>query len=115
MTGTDTGVGEATLKRYFPDAEIRSNVIIGGPASLYPDGNNFPRNITGVGFSKPAAHDYRLLPSSLYQHKATDGNAIGVDINRLCSILSSFGKSMIDLVPSCMTQKMIEKPSHKHE
>jgi hypothetical protein len=41
FVGSGTGVGRATIDRYFPGAVIKGNVFVGGKADQYPLDNNF--------------------------------------------------------------------------
>lgn len=86
MIGGGTGIGLPTLKRYFPDAIVRRNVIVGGPVNLYPGGNFFPQSIGEVGFVDPANGDYRLQGAGGYEKVATGAGA-GVDFKALCDTL----------------------------
>lgn len=103
IIGTNTGVGDMTLAAYFPAAEVRRNVIVGGPTSAYPPGNFFPATLAGVGFADASASDYRLAPSSPYRAKGDDGKDIGADMDELCASLKAYGRHLADSVPSCAT------------
>jgi hypothetical protein len=84
IIGSGFGVGDPSLKRFFPGSTVRHNVIVGGPARLYPRGNFFPRSFADVGFIDPQRGDYRLKNASTYK-RAADGTDIGVDFNALCA------------------------------
>ncbi|MGE5624332.1 MAG: hypothetical protein ACM3ZT_02165 [Bacillota bacterium] len=102
IIGTNTGVGDATLEVYFPDADVHKNVIIGAPAAAYPSGNYFPRTIAGVNFIDAASGDYRLAPGSDFHSAGDDGKDIGADIDELCAALRTYGGiSLANNVPSC--------------
>ena len=83
IIGSGYGIGHPSIERYFPDAVIRQNVIVGGSASLYPPDNFFPDSLSQVGFVNPAAGDYRLKDSSRYKRAAAGGADIGVDFETL--------------------------------
>jgi hypothetical protein len=87
IIGSGFGVGDPSLKRFFPGSIVRHNVIVGGPARLYPRGNFFPRSFADVGFIDPERGDYRLKDASAYK-RAADGADIGVDFNALCAALT---------------------------
>lgn len=93
IIGTGFGVGHPSITRYFPDATIRRNVIVGGQARLYPPDNFFPGSLDKVGFVDRAAGDYRLKDSSRYRRVATDGGDVGVDFEAL---RASLGPELAD-------------------
>lgn len=102
IIGTDTGVGNGTLDVYFPGAELRKNVIIGGSASVYPSGNYFPASLSGVGFMDATTGDYRLVPGSPFKSAADDGKDIGAGMDELCAALKTYGRGLEITVPSCL-------------
>jgi uncharacterized protein (TIGR03437 family) len=72
------GDGGVPLSTYFPDGILRNNVNVGGSTLNYP--NDFtPAQLSAVGFFDLSNRDYRLLASSPYTGKATDGKDIGID------------------------------------
>jgi cellulose synthase/poly-beta-1,6-N-acetylglucosamine synthase-like glycosyltransferase len=81
--GSDVGVGTRALARYFPGAQFRRNVLIGGPRALYPPDNFFPPSIDAVGFADRARGGYQLAESSPYRAAGTDGTPVGVDVTKL--------------------------------
>ena len=80
--GNDVGIGVAALDAYFPDAVVTENVLPGGDASQYPDGNVFPDSIEAVPFVDRKAGNYRLA-GGIKNLKAP-----GVDAGALCAALS---------------------------
>ena len=87
IIGSGTGVGLATLLRYFPDAVVRRNVIVGGAPSAYPPGNYFPATLAAIGFTSLARGDYRLKRASRYAGEATDGTDVGADLRAVKGVL----------------------------
>jgi hypothetical protein len=82
--GNSTGVGKAAIDKYFPDAKIVANVLAGGQASRYPAGNFFPSAAQMLlDFVNAQAGDYRLNDRSPYRRAATDGTAIGVNVDQM--------------------------------
>jgi hypothetical protein len=79
VKGSGTGVGNATIAKYFPYGQFHGGLYIGGKASLYPAGNFFPATLDAVGFVDLAGGDYRLSSTSIYLGAATDGQDPGVD------------------------------------
>jgi hypothetical protein len=80
ISGSGTGVGQATLNRYFPNASVRRNVIVGGNADKYPKDNFFPSTLAEVGLEAPcvATAPPRLAPR--YRRAGTDGTDLGADV-----------------------------------
>jgi len=87
ISGRGTGVGWASLEKYFPEAVVEKNVLIGGESlSLrYPQNNFFSESVEAVKFVGPAQGDYRLDGASAYRH-------IGVDMDALCRALGPLAK-----------------------
>jgi hypothetical protein len=80
--GNDVGVGVAALDAYFPDAVVTDNVLAGGEARQYPDGNVFPESLDAVPFADRKAGNYRLTAGIKHL------KAPGVDAAALCAALS---------------------------
>jgi hypothetical protein len=82
--GDEQGIGDPSIRAYFGDAEIRANVIAGGDSKRYPAGNFFPNPQDLLSqFVDHAAADYRLRPDSRFRGAATDGTALGAEIEAL--------------------------------
>ena len=82
--GTDRGVGNDTLKGYFPGAVFQWNVIAGGESRGYPSGNTFiGADEFDAQFLNAAAGDFRLQPSSVARRAASDKKDVGADIAAL--------------------------------
>ena len=77
--GSGASEGTPSLTQYAPGALFASNGLVGRNFRLYPAGNHFPATEAEVGFTDPAAGDFRLTGSSPLAGKATDGKDIGVD------------------------------------
>lgn len=84
ILGAGTASGTGTLNTYFPGAVVKRNVLAGGRASSYPPDNYFP-SVTEffAQFVNYSGGNYRLISTSPYLGKATDGKAIGADIGAL--------------------------------
>jgi cellulose synthase/poly-beta-1,6-N-acetylglucosamine synthase-like glycosyltransferase len=87
ITGSSTGEGIDTLKRYFPDAVFRRNVIIGGTAGRYPADNFFPASLQAAGLAIPRDDDIRLSLVRPYSGAATDGRDPGADVDAIAKAL----------------------------
>lgn len=83
LFGDNTGEGTVALRKFAPDYVFRNNVIIGADASIYPKENQYPESIERVGFVNFDKGDYRLGPGSPYKKAASDGQALGVDWDKL--------------------------------
>jgi hypothetical protein len=80
--GSGVGEGTAALNYYVaPGYAFLGNVVISGPSALYPAGNFFPAANTNVGFVDVVNANYRLLSTSAYASKGTDGRDPGADVN----------------------------------
>ena len=88
IIGSGVGVGNVTLKQYFPGALVLRNVLVGGDASLYPAGNFFPPSLADVGFVDLPGGNYRLKPDSAYKNGGTDGKDLGADIDAIQTALT---------------------------
>jgi hypothetical protein len=77
VIGTGTGVGLATLTKWWTTFVFDKNVIVGGQASNYPLGNYFINSFSEVGFTDMANGDYRLSSSSPYRNAGSDGKDVG--------------------------------------
>ena len=89
VIGSSAGEGNDTLKRYFPDAVFRRNVIIGGTAGRYPSDNFFPAAPKDAGLTVPQDGDIRLSLAPRYAGAATDGRDPGVDLDAVAKALGS--------------------------
>lgn len=76
ISGTGSAPGVDTLQRYFIDAEVSGNLIVGAKPNDYPPANSFPAKVEELGFVDADNGDYRRI-----------GNA-GVDFDELCAALS---------------------------
>ena len=70
------------MDAYFPDAVVTENVLAGGEASRYPDGNVFPDSLDAVPFADRKAGNYRLTGGIKHLKNA------GVDASALCAAMS---------------------------
>lgn len=80
--GNDVGTGVAAVDAYFPGAEVTDNVLAGGDASRYPEGNVFPDSLDAVPFVDRTGGNYRLAGG------IQNVTSPGVDAAALCAALS---------------------------
>jgi hypothetical protein len=92
LHGSGKGIGKPSLNFYFPAADFHHNVLTdgkasnGGTVSNYPEGNFFPGSMESIGwqsFNFGVGGDYRLLPTSAFSGKGSDGQDIGADFEKL--------------------------------
>ena len=81
--GSSKGEGKSALGYYAPNSSVTGNVLVGAPATIYPEGNYFPTGTLVVGMTDYAGGDYSLLSSSPYATAGTDGGAPGADVTEL--------------------------------
>ena len=82
--GNDIGSGMKAIAGYFPDGVVKSNVLAGGQASAYPQGNFFPSVAQFMAdFVDPSKGDYRLTTRSSYRRAGSDGADLGVNVEIL--------------------------------
>ncbi len=81
ITGDNFG-GAAAFAKYAPGGVFVGNVmILASGSAAFPPGNSYPLTVSALGFANVAAEDYRLLASSPFKGKATDGRDPGADID----------------------------------
>ena len=83
VMGDNATPGIGTIGRYFPNSLFLRNIIVGAPASSFPEGNYYPPTTDDVGFVDFAGRNYRLSETSPYQASGSDGSHIGCDIDAL--------------------------------
>ena len=93
ITGSSTGEGIDTLKRYFPDAVFRRNLIIGGTAGRYPADNFFPASPQAAGLTMLRDDDLRVSLVRPYSGSATDGRDPGADVDTITKALGDLDVS----------------------
>ena len=81
ILGDAAGFGKSAIAAYLTREEIRRNVLAGGNPSRYPADNFFPSvDELMAEFFDSANGDYRLRPDSRYSQAATDGSALGANV-----------------------------------
>jgi hypothetical protein len=98
IVGDSSGPGAPSLERYFPDARVQGNVMIGGSPEAYPRDNFFPRSLDELVFVEPGRGDYRLKKPGVF--RAKDGGPAGVDFDALCGSLRD-ATSLVSSVAPC--------------
>ena len=93
IVGTGTGPGMQTLTKYFPGAQVTSNVIVGGDASVYPPHNFFPATLKDVGLVRRQQGWPRLPEGSPYRSAGTDGSDVGAVIDELPATSAAAGST----------------------
>lgn len=82
IIGSGASPGRDSIGRYFPDAIIEGNVMIGASAAAYPPNNFFPESVGVVRFENPAAGNYRLNGSSPFA-RSSAGRDPGANVDRV--------------------------------
>ena len=83
IKGDERGPGNSTIQTYLRGAQVRRNVMVGGPAWSYPAENFFPATMAEVLFENFAGGNYRLAAASPYNNAGTNGHDIGADFDQL--------------------------------
>ncbi|MGE0453608.1 MAG: hypothetical protein AB7O37_13220 [Vicinamibacteria bacterium] len=86
VVGSGSAPGADALRRFFPGALFRRNVIVGAPAGFSSDDNFVAASFEQVGFVDLRGGDYRLRETSPYKRAASDGRDVGVDFDALGSV-----------------------------
>lgn len=81
FAGDSTTPGQAVIDKYFPNAVVGSNIIVGGSGSNYRSRNFYPASVKQVGFVNVETGDYRLRSDSPYSNKSSKGKSIGANID----------------------------------
>jgi hypothetical protein len=84
IVGTDMAPGIDALERYFPDAVMRENLIVGGRADHYPDDNGFPESTAEIGLGNPSQREFGPEDTRLLRA----GREAGVKFPELCAALA---------------------------
>ena len=79
IIGDGSSPGVLTLEKYFPEALLKRNVIVGGPKSRYPKKNYYPPTLADVGFVDTNGN-YKLSATSIYKNAGTQNRDVGADI-----------------------------------
>lgn len=79
--GDGTRIGRPTIERYYPNAIITNNIIIGGNRETYGSENFYPISAKQVGFSNFEGKNYQFVKDSPYLTKGSDGKQIGANLN----------------------------------
>lgn len=88
LAGDNIG-GAGALARYTPGGVFQGNVMVLANGSTgFPVGNFYPATAAAVGFTDIAVQDFRLLASSPYKGKATDGKDPGANIDGVTAAVS---------------------------
>jgi len=104
IIGSSAAPGIQSLQRYFPDAVVRRNVVMGGTPGHYPVDNFFPMSLEEVGFGGELRRNPRLTLARQYVGKGTDGRDPGADvavITRLTNGIRSALSRDCDVTGNC--------------
>jgi hypothetical protein len=79
--GSGYASGTASIAAYDLGGTVTKNVLAGGLASSYPEGNYFPPTMMDVGFVNLSGGDYHLSLTSPYRGAGSDGKDLGANID----------------------------------
>ena len=74
-------IGKATFAKYFPQAIVANNIIIGTDEIAYGKNNILLPSASSIGFTDQAKGDYRLQANSPFFNKGYDGKPIGANLD----------------------------------
>ncbi|MES2603715.1 MAG: right-handed parallel beta-helix repeat-containing protein [Pseudomonadota bacterium] len=86
IIGSGTSPGNPTLEQYFPSIKLDANVIFGGSAQRYPDGNSFLAANVVAKFIGNDSNELQLTDA--HKLRSGKGSDYGVDFAKLCAALS---------------------------
>jgi hypothetical protein len=81
FAGDDAAPGRGAIDRYFPNADISFNAIVGGASKNYGLKNFFPTSVRQLGLMNAENGDLRLRPDSPLRGKGFQGKNIGADLD----------------------------------
>jgi hypothetical protein len=81
VMGDGASPGNGTIAAYFPSSTFADGIFAGSNPASYPAGNYYPASMSAVGFVDLAGGNYRLSTASAYLTAATDGTAVGCNID----------------------------------
>ena len=79
--GDGAGVGRSSILKYFPNAVITNNLIVGGTSANYGTINFYPTSINQIGFINAQKGDFRLSLGNPYLTKGFGGKSIGASLD----------------------------------
>ncbi len=83
IIGDGRAPGNDSINTFLPGSVFTRNILEGANSIVYPVGNYFPASDAQIGFTNPAAGNYRLAASSPYKNAGSDGTDVGADINAI--------------------------------
>jgi hypothetical protein len=87
-----SGEGVSTLRAKAPGAIWTNNVLIGRrPQAPYPPTTYFA-TLDQVGFADYRNGDYRLVPSSAFRARGTNGQPIGADAEKVQALMAGLAR-----------------------
>jgi Right handed beta helix region len=105
IVGSGSAAGNDSIAEFFPNAEVRRNVLVGGDSFRYPPDNFFPSSLTEVGFVDLPSGDYQLSALSPFREAATDGRDPGVDFGALMATQGGVASEPVDEEVSRLLQR----------
>jgi cellulose synthase/poly-beta-1,6-N-acetylglucosamine synthase-like glycosyltransferase len=97
ISGSGTGSGMAAVERYFPDAAIHDNVIVGGERRAYPAGNLMVPSLADAGLIRQADGEWRQDPARCPGGRGRP--CAGADVDALQRRMAAVRSEPIDATP----------------
>jgi hypothetical protein len=79
--GDDAASGLQTFDKFFPNADVNFNAIIGASAARYRGKNIYPVSVKQIGFVNAETGNYNLRPDSPLRAKGFQGKNIGAELD----------------------------------
>lgn len=107
IIGDGTASGNSSINRYFPNANIKRNLLAGNRAWLYPSDNFSPEQIDDALFTNQSLSDYRLRADSPYKAMGTDGKDLGCDMSAIEKAMKYEGSPVVPVLPPLVTLQQV--------
>jgi hypothetical protein len=89
VKGDGMNTGNSTFGKFLPGAVFERNVLAGGPAAQYPEGNYFPTVAEfEAQFVDPANGNFALVPGSSFGAASTQGGPLGADLGMMNGVMN---------------------------
>jgi hypothetical protein len=86
IKGSGRASGSDTISAFFPASQVNHNVIADGDSDRYPRDNLFPSSSElRAQFLSYQSGNYQLIATSPWRAAASDGRAIGADLDALAA------------------------------
>jgi hypothetical protein len=112
VMGDGTGAGNGALNQYAPGAVFTRNLFYAREwIGVYPADTLVDPDAAAVGFVDPATNNYRLLASSPYARRGTDGTDLGCDFTLIEKALLAAASAPASITPVTPTPSPSPTPT----